>query len=200
LKDAAEAGRKSLSLDDQGIKKSLQGLTDGETEAYRLGAFEALRAKMGVRSGQTQLMNMWREPATREKLREIFGSERAFRTFAAKVAAERRMTGIESVGRGSQTAARQYGAGDIDVPAIDEALSLGMAVQHGNVPAFLTGAASAWNRVKTPEPVRDEIGRILLSRDRGGLLDMQTLLDEINRARARQASSLGIAGGLLATP
>jgi hypothetical protein len=197
LIDAAEAGRKALTLDDMGISSALKGLSQSEQEAFRVGAAEALRAKLGTRAGQTQVMELWREKGMQEKLKAIFGSERAYREFAADVAKERRMKGLESVGRGSQTAARQYGAGDLDVSAIANAAQTVGSIAHGGGPGMLAGMAQAWNKVKTPEPVRDRMGGLLLSqgaKGRADLADLQRVLEEVNRARTQRAGLLGMIG------
>jgi hypothetical protein len=197
LIDAAEAGRKALTLDDMGIASVLRGLSQSEQEAFRVGAAEALRAKLGTRAGQTQVMELWREKGMQEKLKAIFGSERAYREFAADVAKERRMKGLEAVGRGSQTAARQYGAGDLDVSAIANAAQTVGSLAHGGGPGMLAGLAQAWNKVKTPEPVRDRMGGLLLSqgaKGRADLADLQRALEEVNRARAQRAGLLGMIG------
>jgi hypothetical protein len=44
--------------------------------------------------------------------------------------------------------------------------------------------------------VRDEIGRILLSRDQQELLNMSNTIRAINEARRRQAQAAGRAGGV----
>ena len=197
LIDAAESGRKALSLDDADIGKALGAMSGGEQEAFRVGAAEALRAKLGTRSGQTQMMELWREKGMQEKLKAIFGNERSYREFAADVAKERRMKGLESVGRGSQTAARQFGAGDMDMSAVANAAQTAGSIVHGNVPGMLGGLAQAWNRVKTPEPVRDRMGSLLLSQGAGGrrdLVDLQRAIEEVNRARATRAGLLGMIG------
>lgn len=198
LMDAAKAGRKVWSLDDQNITKALRGMSDGEQEAFKLGAFDALRAKLGNLPGQTEVMRMWRDKATREKLHALFGNERGFREFAADVARETRLKALEAVGRGSQTAARQYGAGDLDLPAVKDALGAVTAATSGNVPGFLTGAASAWNQVKTPEPVRDAIGDLLLSQGRGaghGIKSFEDEMRQVMASRQRQAQGIGMLGG-----
>lgn len=199
LLDAAREGRMVLSQDDTAITKALSGLTAGEKEAFRLGAYEALRAKLGNMSGQNEILRMWRDKTTSEKLKALFGDERSFREFASTVAAESRMKGLESVGRGSQTAARQYGAGDLDVPAAAEAVQ---TIAGANNPVgMLTAAARAWNRVQTPEPVRDQMGRILLSQGTAGRNELARLLESVNAVqaqRAAQANALGIGAGQLA--
>jgi hypothetical protein len=198
LMAAAQYGRSALSQDESAIAKTVATMSEAEQDAFRIGAFESLRAKMGVRAGQTNIMEMWREPAVQEKLKTIFGSERAYREFAGRVAAESRMKGLESVGRGSQTAARQYGAGDLDVQAGTAVGGLLADAKTGNLPGLLSHGADAWNRVATPEPVRDAMGRILLSQGAAGrsqLMDLQQVAREVAMARARQAGALGITGG-----
>ena len=197
LMAAAQFGRGMLNQDEAAISKTVAAMSKGEQDAFRIGAFEALRAKLGVRSGQTNLMEMWREPAVQEKLKAVFGTERAYREFASRVAAEARMKGLEGVGRGSQTAARQYGAGDLDVQAGQMAGGAIADAKTGNVLGLLSKGADAWNRVATPEPVRDAMGRILLSQGAAGrnqLIELQQIAKELAVMRARQAGVLGVGG------
>lgn len=196
LIDAAQQGRRAMTMGDDIISKTMSSLNASEKDAFRLGAAEALRAKLGNQSGQTEVMKMWRDKTTRERLQAIFGDERAFREFASKVAAESRMKGIESVGRGSQTAGRQYGAGDLDVPAIADVVQTASGM--GSVPGFLAGAGRLWNRVQTPEPVRDRMGSLLLGQGttgRAGLLDLEETMRRVNASRSNNAGALGILSG-----
>jgi hypothetical protein len=200
LMDASTAGRAVLNKDDATIKSMMAGMGTSEKDAFALGAFEALRAKLGARAGQTQIIELWREKGLQEKLKAIFGDERAYREFASKVAAEGRMKGLESVGRGSQTAARQYAAGDLDVSA---GVAAGQALadaKTGNLPGLVSRAATAWNRVSTPEPVRDAMGRILLAQGAQGqqtLQGIQQAAAQVAAARRAQAAQLGLASGAL---
>lgn len=190
--DAAKAGRAVWSSDDATISKLTAGMGDSEVQAFKIGAAEALRAKLGNMSGQTEVMRMWRDKTTREKLQAIFGDERAFREFASTAAAESRKKGLEQVGRGSQTAARQYAAGDLDLPAVAGVINAARGGVEG-VPSFLSGAQSLWNKVKTPEPVRDRIGQMLLQ---DGPM-AQATLDQITSDMRRVAANRAIRSGLL---
>lgn len=192
IMDAANAGRNALTKDDATIKTMQAGMSLSEKDAFALGAFEALRAKLGARAGQAQMMELWREKGMQEKLKAIFGSERAYREFAASVAKERQLKQLETVGRGSQTAARMYGAGDLDMPAIQAAGQVVGNVSAMNVPGVLQSGANLWNRVKLPEPVRDQMGQILLSRNRQGLLDLEDTMRQVEESRRRQAAAYGI--------
>jgi len=199
LLDAARAGQQAISKGETAISQATQGLSDSELQAFRVGAFDSLRNKIGASdAGRTELMNAWKNPATRDKLKALFGDERSYRTFAAAAASEGRMKGLESVGRGSQTAARQYGAGDLDVPALSEAGGALRDAVSGNALGAMAAVGRAWNRVATPEPVRDEMGRILLSQGAAGRNELDAVaetLRRLNAARAARAAGVGSVSG-----
>lgn len=197
LIDAANSGRSAFMRDETAIRGAMQGLTTSETEAFRLGAFEALRSKLGKMAGQTEILNGWRDAATREKLKAVFGSESEYRRFALAAAREARLKGMESVGRGSQTASRLYGAGDLDVSPLVDTAALASSAAHGNAPGVLAGAANLWNRVKTPEPVRDSMGRILLSQGPEGAAQLRSMEGLLGRINARRATIAEREGSLL---
>lgn len=203
LIDAAELGRTAMKADTFDVQSAVKAMSQSEGDAFRIGALQALREKAGTQGGQTSLLRMWMEPATRDRLKGIFGNN--YKEFAAAVAKEARLKGLEGVGRGSQTAARMYGAGDLDVAPLLDTAALASSAAHGNAPGMLTGAVNLWNRVKTPEPVRDSMGALLLSQGaqgRSNLEQMTGLLGRLNAERAARADRTGAllgygAGGLL---
>jgi hypothetical protein len=208
LMDAAQAGRNALTKDGVSIANVTSNMSASEIQAFRLGSFEALRNKLGKEGGQTEILKMWKEPATQEKLKEVFGNELSFRSFAASVARESRLKGLESVGRGSQTAARQYGAGDLDTGVWTDAGSAMAAAKTGNVMGALGAAKDAWNRIAAPQQVRDQMGSILMSKGGAAQSNLSSLTDMIRRINEQNASiSQGIGylsgsqiGSRLATP
>lgn len=196
LIDAAEIGRSAMKADVFDVGAAVRGMTDSERQAFRVGALQALREKTGTQAGQTSLLKMWMEPATRDRLKEVFGSD--YRQFAAEVAREARLKGMEGLGRGSQTASRMFGAGDIDAAPLAEIGSAVGAAQAGNVLGAIGAVKNAWNRVQTPEAVRNQMGQILLSRGAQGaasLRQMENLIDQLNR----QSANNGAMTGLLST-
>ena len=196
LISASDRGRRFLSQDDAATRAALAGLSESEKEAFRLGAFEALRNKVGRPGGQTEVLGMWKDKILREKLQTIFPSERSFREFASRAAAESRMKGLEAVGRGSQTAQRQFAAGDLDVPAVSDFMQL--ASGAGGVPGIIATLGRQWNRVQTPEPVRDAMGRMLLAQGpqaRSVLMDVDAAARAVAASRANQARGLGVVSG-----
>ena len=190
MMDAAELGRKAMTGDIINFKHELRGLTQSEMDAFRIGALQALRQKTGTEAGQTSLLKMWKEPATQERLKAIFGND--YREFAAAVAKEARLKGLESAGRGSQTAARAAGMADLDVAPMVQA---GQAVATGNVPGMMTSASNLFGRVGTPEAVRNQMGQLLLSREQQKLMDLSESIRRMNEARARAAGGGGYLAG-----
>ena len=201
LRAAANLGNQAMSKDAWKIAQMTEGMSPSELEAFRIGAFESLRKKLGTEGGQSQILKMWKEPATAEKLRELFGnSDGEYLKFALAAARERRLKGLESVGRGSQTAARAAGLDDLDSAAIQEAGNLARAAATGNVSGLLNSATKAWNRATTPEPVRDEMGRMLSAKGDEGfrtMTEIRKALKNDRKEKARRAAQAGAFGGVL---
>jgi hypothetical protein len=207
LIDAANAGKLAINRDEASITSTMRGMSDNELQAFRIGAFEGLRAKLGTQGGQTSIMNMWKESATQEKLKAVFGDLRAYREFAASVAKEAQLKRLQSVGVGSQTAARQAGMGDLDLSAMSEVGSAGAALKTGNVLSAIGSAKNAWNRVATPQSVRDQMGSMLLAKGVDGarnLNSLEALVQSINSRNMLLSNNIGVFGGQigsrLATP
>ena len=196
LIDAAEIGRTAMKADVFDVSQAIKGMSDSERQAFRVGALQALREKTGTQAGQTSLLKMWMEPATRDRLKDIFGSD--YRQFAAEVAREARLKGMERLGSGrnSMTAERLFGAGDLDVSPLSDIGKAGAAAKAGDGLQVIGSLKSAWNRVQTPETVRNQMGQILLSRGSQGatnLRQMENLIDQINRRTANRAGLFGAA-------
>ena len=200
LQDAVESGRGAMKSDAIGVSDMMKGMTQDQVEAFKVGALQSLRDKVGTESGQTSLLKMWKEPATSGKLKEIFGND--YKKFAADVAREARLKELESVGRGSQTASRLYAAGDLDAQPISNAAQVATSIGSGQaLPAIAgsaRGVAGMWNKVRMPEATRDEMARLLMMRGQGGQQELQNLkpmMDRLAAERLRRASLTGIGAG-----
>ena len=201
LIDAARAGQSSISKNEATISQMVGKFSTSEQEAFKVGAFEALREKIGrSEGGRTEIIDMWKNPAVSAKLKALFGDERAFREFAATAAKEGRMKGLESIGRGSQTAARQYAAGDLDVGALKDASQAVGSAASGNIPGMLSSVAGAWNRVKTPEATRNAMGQILMSGGQAGQNRLAAMADMTARINAQHAQTNGLMSVIAAKP
>jgi hypothetical protein len=190
MSDAAEVGRKAMTDDVLNLGQAMKGFTQAETDAFRVGALQALRQKTGTEAGQTSLLKMWKEPATQDRLKAVF--ENDYKSFASAVAKEARLKALESTGRGSASAARLAGQADLDVAPLAQAAG---AAASGNPMAIVTSAVNLARQTQTPEAVRNEIGRILLSRDPQQLTQLAEIVRKLNESRARAAGVAGRSSG-----
>jgi hypothetical protein len=188
--DAAEIGRSVMRGDILDVQQATKALSPSEIDAFRIGALQALRQSTGTEAGQTSLLKMWKEPATQERLKAAFGDN--YRTFAASVAKEARLKGLESTGRGSQTAARLAGTADLDIAPLGQAVA---AASTGSPTGIIAAATNLANQTRTPEAVRNEIGRILLSRDPQQLQQLEEVIRRVNESRSRAAGVAGFGAG-----
>jgi hypothetical protein len=190
MSDAAEVGRKAMTDDVLNLGQAMKGFTQAETDAFRVGALQALRQKTGTEAGQTSLLKMWKEPATQDRLKAVF--ENDYKSFASAVAKEARLKALESTGRGSASAARLAGQADLDIAPVVQAAG---AAASGNPSAIVTTAVNLARQTQTPEAVRNEIGKILLSRDPQQLTQLAEIVRKLNESRARAAGVAGRGSG-----
>jgi hypothetical protein len=198
LIDAANAGKLAINRDESSIMSTMKGMSANELQAFRIGAFDGLRAKLGTQGGQTDIMNMWKNQSTQEKLKAVFGDLRSYREFASSVAQEAQLKRLQSVGAGSQTAARAAGMGDLDLSALTEAGGAIGAAKSGNLLSALGSAKNVWNRVATPQSVRDQMGSMLLAKGAGGaqnLNGLEALVQSINNRNMLLSNNVGQFGG-----
>lgn len=202
LISAAELGRTIFNKDADFIVGKIKGMSQSELEAFRVGAFENLRSIAGTQSGQTRLLNMWKEPATQEKLKQIFPSERAYREFASDIAAEARKKGIESVGRGTQTASREARMEDVGVETLKDMGALAAASKSMDIGSLLNMLQGTMQRTVVPESVRNQIGQILTSRATSGdeLRILRNVIAEMERKQRGGAATSGIIGSQIGVP
>ena len=194
LKNAAELGRMAFAPDkDFSVRQAIAGLSESEVAAMRVGLMQAIREKAGTQTGQTWLMNNWKNPATREKIQLAFGKDAGrFISALNKQAKLKLMEG--SVGGGAQTATRLANADDLGIEAIKEAAAGAASAKAGDVPGAMSWIQKLVKQTDLPEPIRNEMGRILLLKGdaaRAKLMEMSGLLDLIARQQAKQASAAG---------
>jgi hypothetical protein len=196
LRSAQEAGRGAMKTDAIGVGELTKGMTASELEAFRIGALQSLRDKVGSESGQTSLLKMWKETGTSDKLKEIFGND--YKKFASGVAKEERLKGLESVGRGSGTAERLFGEGDLSVlPAVGQAVA---SAAQGNVLPAMGAISKIWNQAKTPEATRDALAKLLLQRGPEAQQTLRNLPNFMQQYNAAQARNSALANALAQQP
>jgi hypothetical protein len=190
MMDAADIGRKVMRGDILDVQQAVKGLSQSEMDAYRIGVLQALRQQTGTEAGRTSLLKFYKEPATQERLKAAFGND--YKAFSAAVLREGQLKKFEATGQGSQTAARLAGEADLDVAPLTQAVT---AASSGNPMAIVTAATNLARQAKTPEAVRNEIGRILLSRDPQQLQQLSEVIRRLNLSRARAAGVSGFGAG-----
>jgi hypothetical protein len=185
---AVEKGRKALGTDIIDLTDLVKGMSASELEAFKVGALQSLRDKTGTQSGQTQLLNQWKESKTSDKLRQIFNND--YRQFAASLAKEAELKKLETVGRGSQTAARGFAADDLSSTA--NAVDTAVKATTGGVSGAIKGVSNIWNRVQMPEQTRNKLAELLLTKGSKAELelnDLQTFIRLMNANKAKQAAA-----------
>jgi hypothetical protein len=199
LISAAELGRTVINKPAATIRTLVKDMSDSELESFRVGAYEGLRDLAGTQSGQTRLLNMWKEPTTQERLKEIFPSERAFRMFASDVAAEARKKEIQTVGRGSQTAGREARMEDVGVETLKDTANMAAAAKTMDIGSLINMLSNNMKRTSVPEPVRNEIGKILMSKATSGdeIRLLRNAMEKMKREQQIQSSTSGLIGSQL---
>lgn len=195
-REAAKFGstilNRSLSADQ--LRKNLEKMSESELEAMRIGAFEAIRDKVGTsKAGRTEMMNLVENFVPREKLQVLFGSPEKFDKFYRTMVAERTMREADALGRGSQTLPRQAALGELNA---DIALDVG-EMATGGPATWATKGAKAWNQVQLPESTRTQLARLLMQRGQQAeeeTINMMDTIRRMNEQRARRAAIIGSVG------
>jgi hypothetical protein len=190
MMDAADVGRMVMKGDILDVQQATKGMSKSELDAYRIGVLQALRQQTGTESGRTSLLKFYKEDATKDRLKAAFGND--YKAFSAAVLREGQLKQLEAAGRGSQTAARLAGQADLDVAPLAQTAG---AVASGSPMAIVTAATNLARQTQTPEAVRNEIGKILLSRDPQQLTQLADIVKKLNESRARAAGVAGRGAG-----
>lgn len=203
LKTAVEKGRMFWGENAESLSSSMSGMTQSEKDAFRVGAAEALREKIGNQPGQTQLLNMWKDRTTREKLNALLGDNVKYSEVQRIINAESELKRLEAlgVGRNSRTFSREAAAEDQGMQVAKDIAGLGINAKTGNIPGLFMQGKNIANRVSTPENVRNAIGDILMQRyqppELKALYEAQKRMLEL---RAASAAGFGAAAGKVKDP
>ena len=198
LGNAVVKGRTAMKQDDIALSDLMGNMSKSELEAFRIGALQSLKDKVGTEAGQTSLLKMWKEPATSNRLKEIFGDN--YQSFAQEVAKEARLKPLEQVGRGSGTFSRMAGAEDLGVMPTTMAAGKAVASAASGSPMAAAGeAVNVKNRIgqvinQMPETTRNELAKMLLLRGPTGQLEVENTAALI-RALNQRSTQMQTGGG-----
>lgn len=196
MKDAAEYGNtvlnRSVSADE--LRKELAAMSESERQAAMIGAFEAIRTKVGTsKAGRTEMLNIVENFVPREKLEVLFGSPEKFQQFYRTMVAERTMREADALGLGSQTMPRQAALGELNADVVLDISEMA----SGGPAAWLSRGTRMWNQAQMPEKTRNELARLLMMRGQpaeGDLFAMENIARQLAQRRAQRAAVIGGAG------
>lgn len=185
--DALELGRRSGNVNAAQRATDMADMGPAELQHYRIGAAEQLREQIGDRPGQNKLMNEEYSRNVREQLREIVGSPAAYEESLKIIKNEKKLKELESVGQGSQTAARLAMDEDMATNAVAGLSEVTRAATAGDWKSGLNFFMKYAKSLRLRESVRNEIGRALLSKDPSIFKLIESAQAEALAARATAA-------------
>lgn len=198
-KSAIESGRNAMKSDVIELDEMVSKFDASELDGFKVGVTQSIRDMAGTEAGQTKLINMWKNPATRDKLRIVFGSDYdKFRSFLEKEASKKKLERV-GLGRNSMTVARKNRTDDLDVAAFADVAGVAGAANVGSVPGILSQLGNMWGRIQTPEAIRDDIGKILLKGGPEAQAELDAILKakkQLDERRAATAARAGLWTGL----
>jgi len=198
LKNAVEQGRLIFREDAMNIRDTLKTMSQSEKDAFRMGAYQAIVDKTGRENGVNELTKLFKNQATQDRLKAVFGSD--YRKFASKLAAEFELKKFQRVAGGSQTATRQQGLNDIELSPLRDASEGVGALASGSARGAINPLTRLWQGVSVPESVRTQIGKTLLLEGQQAQNKLKTLNDivkQVNQQKQQNAIRYGSTFGQL---
>jgi hypothetical protein len=181
LETAVELGQDSLLETAESLSKLTKEMTPSELEAFRVGAVDSLRQVAGSQAGQTRLLNMYKEPELKGKLRAIFGND--FREFQRMILSQEELKKLERVGGGSQTFKRLAQAQDQK-----DTFDLVQASQAATNPVgFVQGLQQKATQYGMPEQQRNKLAQLLMLRDQPAQAELRNMQEYMRRRAMGQA-------------
>lgn len=190
LLDAAESGANALTMKASDLREAVAQMTAGELEAFKVGAAQAFKEKLGSQSGQTQLMTFAKNPNIEERIDLVFGKDA--RQFKKSLLQEAELKKLERAGQGSQTFKRLAGAED-QAKAMEVMQDVGQAA---TAPSTLVSKIPQWyGQLAMPEQTRNQLAKMLLMRGPQAQQELN-ILEEYMRKRANREKASRMATAL----
>lgn len=188
VENALESGREVLNQSPEATRRALQGLSEAEQQAYRIGVATAIRDKVGNGNmTHNALLKFFSSKDQIESLRAAFPSAEQFRAFREAMFAEAKKRQTYNVVKGNSTTAKQL-ADMADAGGLKDGVEFVQNASTGG----LTSATLRWvgSRLKmlggfTPE-VADQVQRRLLTADPE---TVRNITNELMRINNRQMSA-----------
>ena len=176
LMDAAETGANALTMKASDLREMVKNMTPGELDAFKIGAAQAFKEKLGSQSGQTQLMAFTKNPNIEERIDLVFGKDA--NKFKKSLLQEAEIKKLEKSGQGAQTFKRFAGAEDQAVAT--EALK--DVTQAASSPTgFLQATSNLYNKLAMPEHTRNQLAKMLTLRGPEAQQELNALEQYMNK-------------------
>lgn len=195
LKTAIAKGRSFWNEGADNLETMMAGMNPSEQDAFRVGASDALRQKVGSQAGQNQLLNIWKDRNTREKLQALLGNDVKYSQVEQMLKGEETLKRLESLGpsRNSRTFSREAASEQQNFDNASDIVSAGLNAKTAGLSSLLKPLV---NRAATPEPVRNGIGSILMSKySTDEMKALEMTMQAIKARKAAAAAAAGAAGG-----
>lgn len=193
-----EEGANIFKKNSMDIRDERALLNAPELEAYNIGVFRALEEKLGSPSGRNFLTDITKNRNTAKQLYETLGHEK-YRQLVKILKGEKSLKSIYTVNTGSQTAGREAALSELGIDPLKDAGEGAALLMSGSPVGAVGKAAQAWNKISTPEQVRDYMGARYLSSGKEAQDYLKTLGDlikQIETSKSQSAVRKGTLGGL----
>lgn len=193
-----EEGANIFKKNSMDIRDERALLNAPELEAYNIGVFRALEEKLGSPSGRNFLTDITKNRNTAKQLYETLGHEK-YRQLVKILKGEKSLKSIYTVNTGSQTAGREAALSELGLEPLKDAGEGAALLMSGSPVGAVGKAAQAWNKISTPEQVRDYMGARYLSSGKEAQDYLKTLGDlikQIETSKSQSAVRKGTLGGL----
>lgn len=193
LNQALYAGRAFARGDDEITAKLFSAYSPEQQDAYRAGV---AREMIGMvrKTGATpqQMVNALKDEAgIRKKLQVILPTQNQFNQFASDIEREMTFRDTNKLRGGSPTFSLGAENADSNSEVMGHLASAGGSAMKGNgigaVSSALKAAQSLLTRAQMPQPVRDRIGKLLISSDPADKAEAFRLMRESQNSGWRYA-------------
>lgn len=198
LIEAVEEGANIFKKNHMDIRDYKATLNEPQRQAFEIGVFRALEQKMGTPSGRNFLTEISKDRNTSRSLLEALGKER-FKQLAYMMNGEKALKSIYGVNTGSQTAQRQAALSELGLDPLSDASESMAHLMVGNPLSAVGKAGVFWNKISTPEQVRDYMGQQYLltgKQSQDYLKTLNDLIKQIDQQKLQGANRLGTFGAL----
>jgi hypothetical protein len=189
LQEALEAGGDLSRMSLSEVQQTLQRMSAGELEQFKIGALGALRQKAAQSSDGRDLVKvLYGSPEKREILRSLVGDE--FPTLEAQMLRERAIRRTDDTVRGnSATVGRDIARKDLE----GDTNVMQSIVQQGPLRGGIDYVLRSGTGVA--QPTADALGPMLFSNDGPAMRNLLRQIEEMDQRMRQRAAAMGAGTG-----